>query len=364
MKRLIPALLCLCLLLTACAGNTPPETTVTTAPTTEATTEPTTEPTTVPTTEPPVLFRHPLTGAPLDEPWTSRITAVVINNIAAAMPQHGVSAADIIYEVETEGGITRCLALFSDFTDVGSVGPVRSARTFFNNIALSYEAPLVHCGGSAAALRGQHSESGDRIDGWEHIDESANGSYFFRDKTRLNNGYSREHTLFSNGELLAKVIADKKMNKVYEDGLDFGLLFDDEITVDGETANKITVRFLGTKTTTMNYNEDTGLYEASQYNTDYIDGNTNETMTFTNVLTLYTKHWRVYDGYYYRSYYNLVGEGDGHFAYGGQIVPIKWHRDTLRSPFYYTLADGTPLTLCEGKSYIAVASVDTPAQYE
>ncbi len=363
MKRLIPVLLCLCLFLTACSGS-PAETTSTTAPTTEATTAPTTEPTTVPTTEPPVLYRHPLNGAPLDEPWTSRITAVVINNIAAAMPQHGVSEADIIYEVETEGGITRCLALFSDFTDVGSVGPVRSARTYFNNIAISYDAPLVHCGGSSAALRGQYSDNGDRIEGWAHIDESSNGSYFFRDKTRLNSGYSREHTLFSNGENLAKVIADKGFDTCYADGLDFGLTFDDEVTIDGETANKVTVRFLGTKTTTMTYDADTGLYEASQYKTDYIDGNTNKTLAFTNVLTLYTKQWKIFDGVYYRSYYNLIGEGDGHFAYGGQIVPIKWSRASLREPFSYTLADGTPLTLGVGQTYIGVASTEVPALYE
>ena len=34
-------------------------------------------------------------------------------------------------ELITEGDITRCLAIFTDISKTGSIGPVRSARTFF-----------------------------------------------------------------------------------------------------------------------------------------------------------------------------------------------------------------------------------------
>ncbi len=363
MKRLIPGLLCLCLLLTACTGGNPPASSNETT-TLETTTEVTTVETTVETTEAPVLYRHPLNGTPLEEPWTSGITAVVINNIQAAMPQHGTSAADILYEVETEGGITRCLALFSQLDKVGSIGPVRSARTYFNNIAVSYDAPLVHCGGSERALRGQYSDGGDRIADWQHLDEMYNAPYFFRDKTRLNNGYSREHTLFTNGEKLLQANADKGFDSFHADGVDFGLQFDEDAAITGEKAEVITVRFQGTKTTTMTYNKDTGLYEAAQYKKALVDGNTNKTICFTNVLTLYTRQWKISDGVYYRSYYNLIGEGEGHFALNGQIVPIKWSRPSLREPFSYTLADGTPITLGVGTTYIGVCSSETPAQYQ
>lgn len=169
MKRKIALLLMLCLMLCACGKKeTEPTTVPTTEPTTAPTTKPTTEPTTAPT-EPPVLYRHPLTGAPLEQPWSGQAVAVVINNLKKAMPQKGVSQADLFYEVEVEGDITRCLAIFTDLSKVADIGPVRSARTAFNSLAVSYGAPLVHCGGSPGlALAGRYDDSYDKIDNWEH----------------------------------------------------------------------------------------------------------------------------------------------------------------------------------------------------
>ena len=147
MKRIFLILISICLILCACS-NQPVDTTPTTEATTEATTphttqatteattEVTTEPTTVPTTEA-LLYQHPLNGELLAQPWVGRATAIVINNIKVCLPQHGIGPADIVYEYETEGGITRLLAIYSNLEDVGSIGPVRSSRTFFNSTALA-----------------------------------------------------------------------------------------------------------------------------------------------------------------------------------------------------------------------------------
>lgn len=365
MKRIVPILLAVCMLLCAC-GNKPAEATEpsqTAAPTTEATVPPTTEPETEPTTEPtepPVLFRHPLNGMALNAPWTGRATAVVINNIWEALPHHGVSQADILYEVETEGGITRCLAIFSELVDVGKLGPVRSARTFFSNLAVSYDAPLVHCGGSNQALNGQYDDSGDTISDWAHVDAFYNDC-FYRDNDRYENqGYAWEHTLFTDGELLLKGLANKGYDTLEE--VDYGLLFKETVELQGESAKSVIVNFRGGKTTTMTYNADTGLYEAAQYGKDYVDANTGEVMTFRNVLVLYADQWKDADGY--RSFYDLIGSGEGVFACDGQLVKILWSRPTLRDHFTYTLEDGTPITLGVGSSYIGVASPKAPATYQ
>jgi hypothetical protein len=50
----------------------------------------------------------------------------------------------------------------------------------------------------------------------------------------------------------------------------------------------------------------------------------------------------------------LIGEGEGFYACNGQIVPIKWSRDSVNDPFTYTLTDGTPLVMGVGKTYVAV----------
>ncbi len=364
MKRITVLLLMLCLLtgLTACGKTPPAETTAATeAATTQATeateaTEVATQPTevTVPeTTAAPQIIRHPLNGEILDEAWEGRPTIVVINNIRDALPHHGVSQADILYEIETEGGITRCLAVFSDLSQVDKLGPVRSSRTYFNNVAVSYDAPLVHCGGSGAALRANYDDSGASISNWIHINEATNGSYFYRDYDRYNNrGYDWEHTLFTTGENLTKALSDFGYNTTSDRS--YGLEFSELPALDGTSGEEVTVTFRGGKTTTMTYNVQRGLYEASQYGSDYVDANTGERMTFRNILVLYAKQTFIYDGDYDRSYYDIIGSGKGHLAMDGILVPILWNRENLEDPFTYTYEDGTPVILGVGTSYIAI----------
>jgi hypothetical protein len=81
-------------------------------------------PTTSTTTPPQAL----LTGLPLADPVKLARPAVVvkIDNAAAARPQAGLDAADVVYEEVTEG-ITRFVVVFQS-TDADPVGPVRSVR--------------------------------------------------------------------------------------------------------------------------------------------------------------------------------------------------------------------------------------------
>lgn len=365
MKRFAAYFLILCLLLGGCApiDNTLQNPTDDSSNITESTgditesTEDATESTeeVVPPTEPPVLFRHPLTGEALDEPYIARPTAVVVNNIKKCLPQHGIADADMIYEIETEGGITRLLAIFSSFDGVGKVGPIRSARTYFNNISTAYDSPLIHCGGSVNALKGMYDDK-NTLTKWVHINQFSNGAYFYRDTERKKNGYAHEHTLFTTGELLTKVLAKKKMNITYENGNEFGLQFADVPSLAGSRAFDITVTFRGKKTTTLTYSTVTGQYEAAQYGSKQIDGNTGAVVTYRNVLVLQTEQWRIKEGSYTRSYYDLIGEGNGYFACDGKIIPIKWSRPSVKENFSYTFEDGTPVTLGVGRSYIGIIS--------
>ena len=362
MKRILAFSLLIALLLCGCAkGDEAVFVPGTTTSGTEATTEPTEE-TTVPT-EAPVLYRHPLTGEPLDEPFTGRTLAVSIGNTKAALPQHGISEADMFFEVEAEGGITRFLPIFTNLEEVATIGPIRSARTFFNNIAASFDGPIAHCGGSVRGIAGYYDLTGEKISDWVHIDQFSNGQYFYRDSDRRSEGYAYEHTLFTTGEQMIEAMADKGYDAV--ENLDFGLQFDEDVDLDGEAATKITVTFLGTKTTDLTYDEATGLYAMEQYDRELIDGTTGEQLTFKNVLVLYADQSKKHDGNYVRSYYDLIGEGDGYFAVNGKIVKIKWSREDVKKPFVYTYEDGTVITLDVGKSYVGISSTEaSPIAYE
>jgi hypothetical protein len=73
--------------------------------------------------------------------------AVKVDNYAAARPQTGLDKADIIFEEPVEGGITRYAAVFQ-CQQPPLVGPVRSARNIDIGILGQFGAPLeAHVGG-------------------------------------------------------------------------------------------------------------------------------------------------------------------------------------------------------------------------
>ena len=355
MKRFLALFLSVCLVLALCAcGKQAPQ------PAEEPTV--TTEPTTAPTEPEPEIIRHPLNGSVLETPYTGRPTAVVISNDPDALPQHAISQADFIFEAETEGGITRLLAVFSDVASVeGKIGPIRSARSFFNNVSLSFNAPIVHCGGSRWGINGFLDDS-TKIENWAHINEQENASYFYRDPER--SSYLSWLNLFTNAEKLNNGLTAKEYLPDGQTAVDYGFKFDENVVLNGTSATSVTMNFKGSHTTTFKYNAETGLYSASQYGKDHIDGNTKLPMTYSNLISLNTKQWGVYDGTYTRSFYTLIGEGTGHFATGGQIVPIKWSRASGTDSFVFTFEDGAPITLSVGSTYVGIASNEVSMSYE
>ena len=337
----------------------------TTTPTTTVV-ETTTEATTVPT-EPPILYRHPLNGTPIDAPLTTRPVGVVINNIRACLPQYGISKADILYEFETEGGITRFLALFTDLKNISQVGPVRSARSYFNNICAAFDVPLVHCGGSVTGAKGYYDYN-NKLKSWEHLSIDASGGdtskIAFRDLTRFRKqGYAWEHTLFGNGKKLVSKL-NSKYDMTEEKGIDYGLIFEDAVIARGEAATSITIKFLGTKKTQMNYDAATGKYMISEYGDQLIDALTEEKVGFNNVVVVLADQTKKKPKSSWLSYYDMIGTGEGYVALNGQIEKIKWTRKKVTDPFTYTYTDGTTVTFNVGTTYVAVIDPDGSVTYK
>lgn len=308
----------------------------------------------------PATYRHPLTGTILRQPWSGQITAVVIDNLWNALPQHGLTHANILYEAEVESDVTSYLAVFSDLTKVSMVGPITKTRTVFNSIALSYDAVLIHSGGSSLALEGRYDSSSDTIINWKHIDETSSSQYFYRDDQRRNEGYNYAHTLFASGMSLRQGLSESKLDT--SSSKDFGLQFVDATSSAGKAAENITITFKGGKSTEFVYDAATGKYKLNQMGKDSVDGNTGAALTFENVIALYTDQTRSADGTH--EFFNTVGSGEGYLAMNGKIIPILWSRESLRSPFTYTHGDGTPISQSVGNSYVAIVGAKTPISYQ
>ncbi|HIQ79554.1 MAG TPA: DUF3048 domain-containing protein [Candidatus Scatomorpha intestinavium] len=351
MKRILAALLAAALLLGLAACGAEIDDLVP-SPSVTPTATPRPTPTPTPTPEPtptPLPYTNPLSGEGMAEDISSlRPWAIMINNIQQALPQCGVSDAEIIYEIPAEGGVTRMMAIFTDISDVEKIGSLRSIRPYYADVGISYDAIVVHAGGSEESYTEMSGYSVDHLDG-------VLGTYtegaFYRDPDRMQ--YGLEHSMFSKGSALMQAAEDEGFPLEHDGGAyDYGLTFSEDAAEQcTETADYVTVQFNGYKSTVFEYDEESGKYLAYQYGEEYIDSDTGEQMSFTNLLVLNTS-MSVLDSVG-RLSVRTTGEGEGYFMCGGNYVPITWTRADNTSPFIYYLADGTQLDFGIGNSYIA-----------
>lgn len=117
----------------------------------------------------------PLTGTPGETATDKRPFAVVINNDVKARPQSGLHKADIVYEVLAEGDITRLLAIFQSQVPPDSIGPVRSARSYFIDLAKGYDPIFVFHGWSPVAREKIEAGEVDGINGLSYDGRSSRG---------------------------------------------------------------------------------------------------------------------------------------------------------------------------------------------
>ena len=370
MKRIFAMLMVLCLFLCACGNNTEPVVTYPTQSTTQPTTEPTTQPTTQPTTEPttppvvePIGFPHPVTGVWLEQedPYLVRPYAVVMDNDEKdSTPHWGCSAADMIWELPHEGGTTRCVGIFTDLSNVDRLGPNRSVRPYILSTAMSFNAILVHAGGSPQGYDMLADTKWNNMDG---VQGPGTEKYYHRDKDRQNAGVASWHTMYTTAEEVMEYVANRGYKTELEEQADYGMTFAADATPNGVDATTITINFQKNgRKTIMHYDAEQGAYTREQFNQTYKDGNNGDVPYFENVLVLETSVKKIDS--YGRLQVTLVGEGDGWFACNGKMIPIKWSRASETSPYEYTLEDGTPLTFGVGKTFAAVIYKGSPVDAE
>ncbi len=299
------------------------------------------------------VYENPLTGLPIDaEAVNNRPYAIMLNNLITAQPLLGISKADILFEIPVEGGITRLMGLFQDVDDAGRIGSVRSARPYFIDIALGYDAVYIHAGGSPQAYERL------KASGIVHLD-GVNGSkqdIFFRDPERRKTmGY--EHSLVTSGELISKFLPTYGIRLDHPEGVETGMTFkDDPVLTGGQESLGVTVHFSGSKKTAFEYDRQTGLYKVSQFNKAYNDGVTGQQLAVKNVLVLKTKIYNIAGDTSGRLTVDVTGSGTGAVWINGSYAPIKWSKKSAASPYTFTFEDGTPLVFAKGATYICVVS--------
>lgn len=326
----------------------------------EETVEPTPLPEPVPEPEPepepePVYVPggvNPLTGLPMEEEYENlRPVAVMINNHKASQPQLGISQADVIYEIPAEGEITRMLAVFQTLDGVETLGSIRSARPYYIEAALGHDAFYVHAGGSFDAYEALANWGVPHMDG---VNGGRDAQIFWRDSDRKASlGY--EHSLVTSGGKILEYLDSTNYRREHKDSYSYPVSFVEDGTPAGGTdATEVKVKFSNYKTGVFEYDAETGLYMSNQYGKAHVDGSTDEQVGVTNLLVLETAMSVIAGDSEGRLNVRMTGTGKGTFYCGGKGVEIQWSKADRSTPFSYSLADGTPLSLGQGKTYVCI----------
>lgn len=306
-------------------------------------------------TEQPEIVDRPttlseLTGLPIAEEYANlRPIAVMINNNKASLPQSGVGNADIIFECEAEGGETRMLALFKPYSELGTIGTVRSARDYFIDFAQIFDAVYVHGGGSPQAYSDLKSRKIQNLDGVNMYLPDC----FWRDAERRKTS-ALEHTLVTSGVKIAAEIERLGYRRELKSDYEPSLVFAEEAYVPaGESA--IYMKIPRAFPSEFNYDADTGLYTHTQHARVQSDAETGEELTFTNVVVLFCAQRLLGDDKNHISV-NFVGEGKGYFLSRGKYVPIRWQRDDRDGGMRLLDDMGVDVELNPGRSFVSIVN--------
>ncbi|MBQ8927006.1 MAG: DUF3048 domain-containing protein [Oscillospiraceae bacterium] len=286
-----------------------------------------------------------------------RPVAVMVNNLSLSYPQYGVSQADIIYEIPVEGGITRFMAIYADYTNVPDVCSVRSCRYYFPVVAMGMDAIYCHWGAEQ-----NHAVAKLNSLGIDHLDGSAmeRSLLFYRDPDRVGK-YASEHTGYLKGEELPKAIEQYGFRTdAYTNSGAFS--FSDGSYVPAEnTAKRVNVNFSESRESHFTYDEGTQTYLLYYYDNPQIDGKTEQQLAFTNVFVLQTEIGFLDEGNYLRSV--ALDGGSGYYVSKGGVETITWSKNGEAAPIRVFHADGSELSVNPGKSYIGIISGSRPVTF-
>lgn len=281
----------------------------------------------------------PLTGLPIEaDQYSLRPIAVMIDNMASARPQSGLQNADIVYEMPAEGGITRYMAIFHHLS-ADKIGPVRSARSYFIDKAMEYNAAYVHCGGSPEALQDIQNL---KIDSLNELKGEAN---FWRANDR-----KAPHNLYTSTKLSREVMDKKNISgKDWSYKFNFGEGF---VAPEGDAARTISIDYRNNYKVGYQYDETKKLYFRIINGNKLKDKETGTEITTVNIIVERVSA-KIVDSVG-RLELSNTGTGKGYLITGGKKAEITWTKKDRQSKTVYKDLKGNPIELNKGNTWIQV----------
>jgi hypothetical protein len=348
LKKFLAVLLCMAVFcLAGCSGakDTGSKAETTSKPQTESKPEPK-----------PTVFVNPLTGLEnleSEEIAYRRPVAVMINNISVAQKvQTGLTQADIVYETEVEGGITRLMAVFQDITKVQQFGTVRSARYPYVDLAMGHNAIYVHHGQDNTYCA-PHLKDTQAFT----IHENNAGA-------RIKNGLATEHTLYGYGPKLWEWFQTKTKFDLDLDSVKTWQNFakaNESLKLSGGSATNVSVPFSGSYKSVFKYDEVNKKYVRYFKDTERLDYLTSAPEYFKNVFVLITDITNYPDGYHRQV---ALESGEGWYCVNGTYMPILWSKGAASNSFKFTDVNGNTIKVNQGNSWVCIAKKGINVTFE
>lgn len=285
---------------------------------------------------------NPYTGEWIEESFKNkRPLCIMINNIIDAMPQSGISQADLTYEMLVEGGITRYLCVFQDYSKLEKLGPVRSARPYYVKMANMLDGYYAHVGWNSFAEEQIDLLGVNNLNGLTALSDIM----YYRDNSRY-----APHNVYTDAEKIQAGVDyegyrtehDSRFHKMF----DFN--YDDTPIGSGKKANKVTTAF-GYYAPWFEYNETDKMYYRFQYDEEQIDDQTNEQLKYKNVIVMFVQYVDIHEGLLDIDY--TLG-GKGYYISDGEYMEMEWKNKD--GSVIFCGPDGKQIKMNPGQSFITV----------
>jgi hypothetical protein len=328
--------------------------------------------------------------------WSQRRPlTVMIENHSDARPQSGLQNADVVYETVAEGGITRFMGIFycgavQGATNKYDVGPVRSARTYFLDLASEYsDYPLyTHVGGAncSSATPGGPCTTAKKAQAIEQIQQYGwNNKGTWGDLSQFSLSYqvcrrepdrtgiekATEHTMFCSTKELWNTAANRGLTNVTEINKtnwdkNFRPWSFKQKDQSGAPNSKFTFDFWsGYKdySVTWSYDQSSNSYVRSNGGQPHIDFNTGKALTAKNVLIQYAKETRAVDTHGHLLY-EVIGSGKGILFQNGVKTDINWSKSSRLARTIFKDTSGKEINFIPGNIWIEILPIGNSLSYE
>lgn len=321
--------------------------------------------------------------------WQSRRPLfVMIENSLDSRPQSGLSSADVIYEAVAEGGVTRFGAVF--YCGVAAkdtiVGPVRSARTHYINLASEYNYPLyTHVGGANCGSSDPKTCTTDkRVQALEQINSYGWGGSkgndlnqfsigfptFWRDYERLGHTVATEHTMYSSTEKLWKFAAGRGWTNKSPDGKSdwkdkFVLFPFKDDAKDKGSVGRISFGFWENYhdyDVVWNYDAGTNSYHRDNGGSAHQDLNTGSTLNAKVIVVQFVKETGPLDEHKHMLY-DVVGTGKGLVFQDGTVTEATWTKKDREARTVWVDAKGKKISFNRGQLFFEIIPLGNQVAY-